>query len=84
MERDPALISMFSFLPPSSPHSSIQMPCGGIMPFTTGFPQEIYLRSVRFNRGCETLIGNPVTNFIEHLLCALSNSSLSSPSKPGM
>ena len=53
MGRDSALISMFSFLPLTPPLSSIQTLQRGIMLFTAGLPWEIYLRSVRFNRGLE-------------------------------
>ena len=42
--------------------SSIQILQRGIMLFTAGLPWKIYLRSVTFNKGWGTLIGNPVTS----------------------
>ena len=62
MGRDSVLISMFSFSPLTFPLSSIQILQRRIMLFTARLPWKIYLRSVRFNRGWGTLIGNPVTS----------------------
>lgn len=49
------------------------------MQFVAGLPQETRTRPVMFIGGFGTFIGNPLTTFIEHLLCALLNSSLTFP-----